>query len=148
MRPEETFDFQIRKGWISLSKMYNDLVQPHGITTSVGFALLNIDVKKGTPSTALGPKMGMEPTSLSRMLKSMEKQGLVFKEANPLDKRSVLIKLTEEGVHKRNLSREAVLQFNQAVQAVVGEEQRSAFFETLDKIQGITQELRLSKEEL
>lgn len=148
MRPEETFDFQIRKGWISLSKMYNDLVQPHGITTSVGFALLNIDVKKGTPSTALGPKMGMEPTSLSRMLKSMEKQGLVFKEANPLDKRSVLIKLTEEGVYKRNLSREAVLQFNQAVQAVVGEEQRSAFFETLDKIQGITQELRLSKEEL
>ncbi|CAI8428939.1 MAG: MarR family winged helix-turn-helix transcriptional regulator [Schleiferiaceae bacterium] len=148
MRPEETFDFQIRKGWISLSKMYNDLVQPHGITTSVGFALLNIDVKKGTPSTALGPKMGMEPTSLSRMLKSMEKQGLVFKEANPLDKRSVLIKLTEEGVHKRNLSREAVLQFNQAVQAVVGEEQRSTFFETLDKIQGITQELRLSKEEL
>ncbi|CAI8425955.1 MAG: Organic hydroperoxide resistance transcriptional regulator [Cryomorphaceae bacterium] len=148
MRPEETFDFQIRKGWISLSKMYNDLVQPHGITTSVGFALLNIDVKKGTPSTALGPKMGMEPTSLSRMLKSMEKQGLVFKEANPLDKRSVLIKLTEEGVHKRNLSREAVLQFNQAVQAVVGEEQRSTFFETLDKIQGITQELRLSKEGL
>jgi DNA-binding MarR family transcriptional regulator len=139
MRPEETFDFQIRKGWISLSKMYNDLVQPHGITTSVGFALLNIDVKKGTPSTALGPKMGMEPTSLSRMLKSMEKQGLVFKEANPLDKRSVLIKLTEEGGHKRNLSREAVLQFNQAVQAVVGEEQRSTFFETLDKIQGITQ---------
>jgi DNA-binding MarR family transcriptional regulator len=147
MRPEETFDFQIRKGWISLSKMYNELVQPHGITTSVGFALLNIDVKKGTPSTALGPKMGMEPTSLSRILKSMEKQGLVFKEANPNDKRSVLIKLTEEGLKKRNLSRQAVISFNKAVLAEVGENESAAFFETLNKIQSISQHMRLTQEE-
>lgn len=147
MRPEETFDFQIRKGWISLSKMYNELVQPHGITTSVGFALLNIDVKKGTPSTALGPKMGMEPTSLSRILKSMEKQGLVFKEANPNDKRSVLIKLTEEGLVKRNLSRQAVISFNKAVLAEVGENESAAFFETLNKIQTISQHMRLTQED-
>ena len=62
MKPKDTFDFQIRKSWISLSKMYNELVAPYGITVSVGFALLNIDVQKGTPSTALGPKMGMEST--------------------------------------------------------------------------------------
>jgi len=147
MRPEETFDFQIRKGWISLSKMYNELVQPHGITTSVGFALLNIDVKKGTPSTALGPKMGMEPTSLSRILKSMEKQGLVFKEANPNDKRSVLIKLTEKGLVKRNLSRQAVISFNKAVLAEVGEHESAAFFETLNKIQTISQNMRLTQED-
>lgn len=147
MRPEETFDFQIRKGWISLSKMYNELVQPHGITTSVGFALLNIDVKKGTPSTALGPKMGMEPTSLSRILKSMEKQGLVFKEANPNDKRSVLIKLTEKGLVKRNLSRQAVISFNKAVLAEVGENESAAFFETLNKIQTISQNMRLTQED-
>ena len=148
MRPEETFDFQIRKGWISLSKMYNELVQPHGITTSVGFALLNIDVKKGTPSTALGPKMGMEPTSLSRMLKSMEQQGLVFKEANPEDKRSVLIKLTDEGLHKRDLRREAVIRFNQAVFDKVGSAESAKFFETLEKIQSVSKEMRETKEEL
>jgi len=108
---------------------------------------LNIDVKKGTPSTALGPKMGMEPTSLSRILKSMEKQGLVFKEANPNDKRSVLIKLTEEGLKKRNLSRQAVISFNKAVLAEVGENESAAFFETLNKIQSISQHMRLTQEE-
>ena len=80
--------------------MYNELVAPYGITVSVGFALLNIDVQKGTPSTALGPKMGMESTSLSRVLKSMEKQGLIIREPNPNDRRSVMIKLTESGKEK------------------------------------------------
>ena len=35
---------------------------------------LSIDPKKGTPSTSLGPKMGMEATSLSRTLKSLEEK--------------------------------------------------------------------------
>ena len=64
MKPKETFDFQIRKSWIALSKMYNEQVAQYGLTVAMGFALLNIDIKKGTPSTSLGPKMGMESTSL------------------------------------------------------------------------------------
>ena len=142
MRPEETFDFQIRKGWISLSKMYNDIVQPFGLTTAVGFALLNIDVKKGTPSTALGPKMGMESTSLSRVLKSMEAQGLITREANPADKRSVLIKLTEDGLKKRTISRKAVIDFNKAVLDEVSDGERKIFFDTLEKIQSVTANVR------
>jgi len=142
MRPEETFDFQIRKSWISLSKMYNDIVQPYGITTAVGFALLNIDIKKGTPSTALGPKMGMESTSLSRVLKSMESQGLITREANPVDKRSVLIKLTEDGLKKRTISRKAVIDFNEALLNNVNEEERQIFFQTLAKIQSVSADIR------
>lgn len=142
MRPEETFDFQIRKSWISLSKMYNDVVQPYGITKAVGFALLNIDVKKGTPSTALGPKMGMESTSLSRVLKSMETHGWITREANPADKRSVLIKLTEEGLKKRTISRKAVIDFNNAVLSEVSDEERKVFFQTLEKIQSVSADIR------
>ena len=92
-----------------MSKMYNELVSASGITVSVGFALLNIDVKDGTPSTALGPKMGMESTSLSRLLKTMDTQGLIIKESDPNDKRSVVLKLTNTGVEKRNIARSAQL---------------------------------------
>ena len=45
---------------------------------ATGFALLSIDPEKGTPSTSLGPKMGMEATSLSRTLKTMEEKGLII----------------------------------------------------------------------
>ena len=142
MKPKDTFDFQIRKSWISLSKMYNELVAPYGITVSVGFALLNIDVQKGTPSTALGPKMGMESTSLSRVLKSMEKQGLIIREPNPNDRRSVMIKLTESGIEKRNLSRRAVLGFNNKVRESIGHDRAKEFFSTLEDITSVIQESR------
>ena len=142
MKPKETFDFQIRKSWISLSKMYNELVAPYGITVSVGFALLNIDVQKGTPSTALGPKMGMESTSLSRVLKSMEKQGLIIREPNPNDRRSVMIKLTESGKEKRNHSRRAVFGFNNKVRESIGDDRAKEFFSTLEDIKSVIQESR------
>ena len=135
MRPEETFDFRIRRCWIAMSKMYNELVSASGITVSVGFALLNIDVKDGTPSTALGPKMGMESTSLSRLLKNMESAGLIFKEAHPEDKRSVLLKLTPLGLEKRDASRDAVLKFNAAISDSLGDAQSQSFFETMDVIE-------------
>jgi DNA-binding MarR family transcriptional regulator len=135
MRPEETFDFRIRRCWIAMSKMYNELVSTSGITVSVGFALLNIDVKDGTPSTALGPKMGMESTSLSRLLKSMESSGLIFKEAHPDDKRSVLLKLTPLGLEKRDASRDAVLKFNAAISNSLGELESQSFFEAMDVIE-------------
>jgi DNA-binding MarR family transcriptional regulator len=142
MKPKETFDFQIRKSWIGLSKMYNELVAPYGITVSVGFALLNIDVQKGTPSTALGPKMGMESTSLSRVLKSMEKQGLIVREPNSNDRRSVMIKLTESGKEKRNHSRKAVLGFNEKVRESIGRDRAKEFFSTLEEITAVMQEFR------
>ena len=64
------------------------------------FTLLSIDPKKGTPSTSLGPKMGMEATSLSRILKVLEERNLIKREPNPEDGRGVLIHLTEFGLEK------------------------------------------------
>ena len=56
----------------------------------LGSALLIIDPVNGTPSTSIAPKMGMEATSLSRTLKSMEVKGFVEKCANPDDGRESL----------------------------------------------------------
>ncbi len=45
--------------------------------------------------------MGLEARSLTRLLKSMEEKGLIFREADKVDKRSVRIRLTEKGREKR-----------------------------------------------
>jgi DNA-binding MarR family transcriptional regulator len=103
----------------------------------MGFALLNIDIKNGTPSTSLGPKMGMESTSLSRLLNSLEKQALIARESNPNDGRSVLIKLTKEGLKMRNYSRQAVLDFNHQVLAEVSEEDVRGFFKVMATVSEI-----------
>ena len=146
MKPEQTFDFHIRKTWIQIFKMYNDLVTEQGLTTSLGMALLNIDIKEGTRSTALGPKMGMESTSLSRLLKSMEAQDLIVKESDPSDKRSVVLKLTKAGIEKRNVARSVVLKFNQSIVSEIGAERTKEFLNTMEDINNVIEKLRAPAE--
>lgn len=134
MKPEETIDFHIKRTWQSIAKMYNEEAAKYGSTMAVGYVLLSIDVEKGTPSTSLGPKMGMEATSLSRILKNMETEGLIVRKPNPKDGRSVLIHLTEFGEEKRKDAREAVLKFNEAVFSNVSEQKLKSFFEVINKV--------------
>jgi len=96
--------------------------------------LLSMDPKGGTPSTTLGPKMGMEATSLSRILKTIEERGYIERRPNPNDGRGVLIYLTALGLQKREASKEVVLRFNEVVKEHVSEQDLSGFFKTIDVI--------------
>ncbi len=107
-KAEDLLDFNLRHAWHKISRMYNQKAKEHGLTMSIGFILLIVD-KEGTPSTQLGPRMGMEPTSLSRTLKTMELKGLIYRKVDEVDKRKVLIFLTEYGVSVRREVKEVVL---------------------------------------
>lgn len=134
MHKENTIDHSLRATWQAVAKMYNEQAAKHNSTMATAFVLLNIDYENGTPSTALGPLMGMEPTSLSRILKTMEEKGAIFREKNPEDGRSVLIKLTEYGKEMRKVSRETVITFNKTIRDIVPEEKLNNFFEVTEKI--------------
>lgn len=129
MKPEETVDFHLRATWQSLVRMYNEIAADYGGTMASGFLLLQIE-PTGTPSTALGPRMGMEATSMSRTLKSLEDKGLIAKRRSPEDKRMVYIHLTNEGQIMRDKAREAVLHFNNVVREKIAPERLHLFFET------------------
>lgn len=133
MKPEETIDFHIRWAWYNISRMYNIKASEFGGSMALGYALLNID-KKGTPSTKLAPKMGMEPRSLTRMIKSLENDGLIFKKQDLIDKRSVRIFLTEKGKKVRAQSKEIVISFNNKVQKEISEEELNQCFNVLTKL--------------
>ena len=132
-KPEETIDFQVRWAWYKIIKMYNTEAGKFGLSMSIGQVLLNID-KEGTPSTKLGPKMGMEPRSLTRMLKSLEDRGFISKEADKVDKRMVRIFLTEEGKKARKIARKIVLQFNNTMHDNISKTKMKHFYEVLDKM--------------
>ena len=134
MQKENTIDHSLRATWQAVSKMYNEQAAKHDSTMATAFVLLNIDYEHGTPSTSLGPQMGMEPTSLSRILKTMEEKGAIYREKNPEDGRSVLIKLTDFGKEKRAISKESVLRFNEVVRQNIREEKLNHFFEVIEKI--------------
>lgn len=144
---EITIDYVLRATWQSVARMYNEEAKKFGSTMAVGFALLSIDPKKGTPSTSLGPKMGMEATSLSRILKSMEEKGLIERRPNPEDGRGVLIYLTPFGLEKRKDSKDVVLRFNEVVREQLSSEQLIAFFEVMEAINQVISEKKIFKNE-
>lgn len=140
---EFTIDYHLRSTWLAVQKMYNEQASQFNSTMVMGFTLLSIDPKTGTPSTSLGPKMGIEPTSLSRTLKNLEERGLIARKPNPEDGRSVLIILTEEGLLMRDVSKEVVLKFNDALSENISEEEMRIFLKVIQKINSITSDKKL-----
>jgi DNA-binding MarR family transcriptional regulator len=64
----------------------------------------------------------------------MEEKGLIIRKKNPEDGRGVLIYLTEFGKEKRELSKNTVLKFNDAVKQSIPEEKLMHFIEVADII--------------
>ena len=136
MNKEQLFEFHIRNNWFKISRYYNQVAAQYDMSFSWGFILLNIE-KEGTPSTSLGPKMGMEPTSLSRTLKNMEAAGLIIRQSDKKDRRKSLVFLTEKGVEQRKMAREVVLGFNEKVYEQLPKTKIKAFFEVMEQLDDI-----------
>ncbi len=145
---EKTIDYVLRATWMAVSKMYNEEAGKAGSTMATGFALLSIDPEKGTPSTSLGPKMGMEATSLSRILKSMEEKGLIIRKKNPDDGRSVLLHLTKFGKEMREFSKGVVLKFDEAVKENVSEEDLKTFIKVANSITDLISNKKIYNQEI
>ena len=140
MKREETVDHHIKTSWHAIARMYNQQAVKHDITTSIGFVLLNINSEHGTPATKIAPMMGLEARSLTRMLKSMEEKGLIYKKPDPDDKRSVRIFLTDVGKEKKEVSRITVLKFNDMVRGKIDQKRLNVFFDVVSQINEIIEQ--------
>ena len=139
MTREDILDFYLRWAWVKLARVYSAEADRRGITLSVGYALLSIE-KEGTPSTKLGPRMGMEPTSLSRTLKNMEEKGLIERRPDKNDKRSVRVFLTKLGLDARRQSRDMVVGINERLAAMLGDQTMKELNEGLRKLNTILED--------
>lgn len=142
---DKTVDYILRATWMSIVKMYNEQAATKGSTMATGFALISIDPDGGTPSTALGPKMGMEATSLSRTLRMMEDKGLIYRKKNPEDGRSVLICLTDFGTEMREFSKLVVKTFDSQVREEIDADKLQTFIEVAFKINDIVNSRNIFK---
>ncbi|MFN6946664.1 MAG: MarR family winged helix-turn-helix transcriptional regulator [Cytophagaceae bacterium] len=137
MKKDQTVCFHIKACWHAISRMYNEQGHDTGLTTAIGYVLLNIDVKKGTPATKIAPLIGMEPRSLTRMLKNLEEEGLIYRESDDKDKRMVRVYLTETGKEKREIAKAVVKKFNNYLRKEIEPEKLDIFFDVMKKIDNI-----------
>ncbi len=128
--------YQIKTAWLQIQKMGDKTASKYDATLSMAFVLMAIYEESGTPVTKIAPRIGMEPNSLSRILKSLEKKGYIFKEANPNDKRVVLIKLSDLGKERREIALRSVFKIEKEILKDVNDRDLEGFF----KVMGVVNE--------
>jgi DNA-binding MarR family transcriptional regulator len=141
----ENVDLILKQTWLAVSKMYSEFAQDHDATAVQALTLLKIDPKEGTRSTNLGPKMAIEPTSLTRIINLLEDNGYIYKEKTTTDKREVIIKLTDKGINSRNISKEVVVNFNKKVMEKISYEKMELFKDVMVEIMKIANDLNIKK---
>jgi DNA-binding MarR family transcriptional regulator len=83
-----------------LARAFDDALRPCGLTNGQ-FSLLNALNRPAPPSIApVANLLAMDRTTLTAALKPLVRRGLVIVEADPDDRRSRLLRLTNEG-HRR-----------------------------------------------
>ena len=140
---EKTIDYILRATWQAVARMYNEEASKFEGSMAIGFALLSIDKENGTPSSAISSRMGMEPTSFTRTLKTLEDKGLIIRKKKPKDGRGVLIYLTDLGKQMREESKNTVIKFNEVIKNNISEEKLNHFIEVAESINELISEKKI-----
>jgi DNA-binding MarR family transcriptional regulator len=147
MKAQETIGYQLKATWQSVVKMYNRLTSESDFSQAIGYVLVNVK-KEGIPVTKIAPLMGIEPTSLSRLLKTMESRGLIYRERDLKDKRVVMLKLTPKGFELKKISRKIVLDYNKMIRENISEEELEVFYRVIKKVRKLTCEVGVAEEDI
>jgi len=151
MNIQETIDYHLTSTFFAMRRMYNLLATQNNITHGIGYALTYIG-KEGTPATKIAPMMGMTSSSLSRLLKTMEEEGIIYREPDRDDKRVVRIFLTPKGFELKEKVKDAVFRFNKLLFNKISKEDLEAFIrvnniikeQVIDEIAGFQEKNKLS----
>ena len=137
---KKRIDFVLRDGWRNIEKMYNNEALKYDVTFSIGFTLISIDPENGSPSTSIGPTMGLESNSISRILNSMENKNLITRRPNPNDGRSIIISLTKLGLRKREIVIQKIRQFKNLLRSRIDPFDLEAFHRVSSQVNEIIEE--------
>ena len=133
-------DFVMRQGWKNIEKMYNNEASKYDVTFSIGFTLISIDPENGSQSTSIGPIMGLESNSISRILNSMENKHLINRRPNPNDGRSIIISLTKLGHKKREIVIQKIRQFKNLLRSRIDPYDLDTFLRVSSQVNEIIEE--------
>ena len=136
----ETIDSKLKTAWQVVSRMYNAEAIMHDGTIAMAHFLLNVDSTEGSYATDIAPQLGMESTSLSRIIVSLEEKKLIQRVPDKSDKRKIKIKLTAKGKAQKEIAKNFVRNFNHLVEVKIGKQKINEFFKVIDAIIELAEE--------
>lgn len=98
-----------------------------------GRVLPYVDVD-GTRSVDLARRMGMSKQAVGKLVRELEEDGLLYREADGADRRAFLVKFTEEGLEYLARLHKCILQIEREYERLVGASRMQAVREALSLI--------------
>lgn len=126
--------YQIKTSWLNIQKIGDKMSKKYDVTLSIAFVLMAIFEDEGTPVTKIAPRIGLEPNSLSRVLKTMEQKKFIKKIADKNDRRIVLIELTKKGKEHREIALRAVFKIENNLAEDIDKDDLAAFLRVMNVI--------------
>ena len=96
---------------LAFGKAYHPSLSKLGLTYTQWITLLALGEQNGLTVNQLGDKLFLVSSTLTPLLKNLEKKGIVARQRSTEDERKVQIFLTEKGWELRNASRECLGSF-------------------------------------
>lgn len=85
-----------------MERHFDKLLVPHGLSRLMWCILVMSDLYKITGPSQMAEYLGIDRTAISRVLRSMERAGLVERVTTKDDRRGREVRLTEEGSARLN----------------------------------------------
>lgn len=111
--------FAIYSAGIAFTAAYKPLLDPHGLTYPQFLVLLALWERDGVPLKDISGRLGLDPGSVTPLLKKLETMGLLRRGRDPKNERQLFVELTDQGQALRPLVQKARCAF---VGALEGEE--------------------------
>jgi len=90
--------FNLRSAARSVTRLYDEVIEPSGLRSTQFVALVTIHVEQSIELPALARKLHVDRSTLTRNLGPLERDGLVARKTNPGG--TVEVKLTTKGRRK------------------------------------------------
>lgn len=117
-----------------LSQIYDRHLEPVGVTINQYSLLANLMAHDGIGLGAFAEKLVMDPTTLSRNLRPLQRERLVVLAPDPNDKRSRVLHLTDKGRAAFAKARPAWVKAQSQIEAAFGRSDTAALHTTLQRL--------------
>jgi DNA-binding MarR family transcriptional regulator len=125
---------RLRKAARRVSQIYDQHLEPLGLTITQYGLLGQLKAFDGISIGALAEKLIMDPTTLTRNLRPIERQGLVVFASDPNDRRSRQLHLTARGRGAYDKAKPAWVRAQRQVDDVLGDADAATLNLTLDRV--------------
>ena len=128
--------FNLRKAARAVTQLYDDILQPTGLCSTQVVLLVLLAAEPAWTLTRLGRQLVLSPSTLSRSLRPLVREGLV--ELVPVGPRGKLVRLTPTGHRALRVALPYWQQAQERFMSLVGPERWSQVAECLAQMVAVT----------